>query len=146
MLFASTIACGGLYMVTGLSNITLADIRGGAPAWVPPTPLPTVEVAVNAASDDAASDAKIDGAFRVGQTVRNILSNSRLNIRTTPGYLGKDDIVAQIPPGATVEIIDGAREADGLRWWRIRYVVPNGAAVEGWVAEATASGVSSLGE
>ena len=148
MLIASALSCGGLYMATGLSDITLADIRGGEPAWVPPTPVPTIEVAANATSDGTTAGAKDEGAFQIGQSVRNILSRNGLNIRATPGHLGKEtgDVLAVIPSGGTMEILDGVREADSLRWWYVRYIVANGTTLEGWVTEATGSGVKSLGE
>ena len=81
------------------------------------------------------------GAFRTGDQARNITS-SVVNIRRTPGHLGKPagDIVAQALPGDTVTIVKGPSVADNLTWWYVRY-----GAAEGWMAQATASGVQILG-
>jgi hypothetical protein len=59
-------------------------------------------------------------------------------LRRSPGYNGKnnqDDISAEIPAGAQVQIISGPQSADNLDWW---YIIWN--EHEGWVAERTNSG------
>jgi hypothetical protein len=61
-----------------------------------------------------------------------------VNMRKSPGYLGKDDTldrVAKVPCGEYVEIIDGPQNKDGLRWW---YVLWNG--YKGWMADHTGKG------
>jgi hypothetical protein len=129
-----------------LNEISLADIRSdGAPVWTPPTAAPTSAAAVNAASDSAATNTSL-GRFQIDDQVRN-MTQSRVNIRRSPGYLGKDggDIVAQVQPGGTMQIVDGPVEADNLTWWTISYRTANGSTVEGWVAESTGSGVTILG-
>ncbi|MEZ4708852.1 MAG: SH3 domain-containing protein [Caldilineaceae bacterium] len=137
LVFTALVSCGGLAMALGLNDISLADIQGGGPAWTPPAITPTPENVVV----QSAAAAPIAGIFQPGQNVRNI-TNSRVNIRRTPGHLGKpgDDILAQAQPGESVEIISGPTEADNLLWWQIRY-----GGTEGWVAEATSSGVTILG-
>ena len=89
--------------------------------------------------------ATVDGGFVPGQQARNATS-SRVNIRRTPGYLSKraDDVIGQIQPGERVEIIGPPMGADNLLWWQIRYPTATGQTIEGWVAEATASGVVIL--
>jgi hypothetical protein len=86
------------------------------------------------------------GAFQLGETARNITS-SRVNIRQTPGHLGKtdSDIVAQLQPGDTMQIVAGPAPADNLTWWLIQFQSRDERMVEGWVAEATGSGVQILG-
>ncbi|MBK8051583.1 MAG: hypothetical protein IPK16_33535 [Anaerolineales bacterium] len=134
-------SCGGLAASFGFTRLSLADIQGNAPAWVPPaitaTPLP---VAANAAPAAL-------GRFTLGQQVRN-LTNSRVNIGSTPGHLSKPagDILAQVEPNATLEIIGPSSAANNLTWWQVRYVSPDGIPLEGWMAEATASGVQILGQ
>ena len=78
--------------------------------------------------------------------MRNV-TTSRVNLRRTPGYLGKpnDDVLAQTRPGESMQILGDNAQVDGLTWWRILYVADGRGAVEGWVAEATASGVQILG-
>ena len=138
-------SCGGLGLGLGLNRISLADIRGEGVAWTPPPVTPTAAVA----EVEGAASAPVPGVstrFAAGQIVRN-LTNSRVNIRATPGYLGKGpaDIIGQVQPGATVQIVGDSTLADNLAWWHIRYATPGGSA-DGWVAEATASGVQILGE
>lgn len=85
--------------------------------------------------------------FTPEQTVRN-LTNSRVNVRVTPGYLSKPagDVLGVVAPGAALLILGENQIADNLTWWRVRATLVDGRVVEGWVAEATASGVQILGE
>ncbi len=64
-----------------------------------------------------------------------------LNVRRTPGYSDKQaqDVVGQLPSGGWVVIVEGPREADALRWWRVAGAV-NGTGLTGWVAEVGAKG------
>lgn len=144
VLLTALTCAGGLY-AAGLDTGGIAQLRGrSAAGWTPP-PAPLValveETAVTVESETAGDD-----AFRPGDLLRNITS-SRVNIRESPGYLGKppEDVVAQAVPGEGVEIVDGPQVADGLTWWYVRLSGESGA-VEGWMAEATASGVQILGQ
>ena len=76
------------------------------------------------------------------------LTNSRVNVRATPGYLSKSasDVIGVMAPGGVAVILGEQQTADNLAWWRVRVTLDDGRAVEGWVAEATASGVQILGE
>ena len=61
-----------------------------------------------------------------------------VNLRKSPGYLSKNDrtdVVAEIPSGYTVEILDGPEKADDLLWWYVKW---NG--YKGWIAEQTGRG------
>ncbi len=129
-------SCGGLVLSLGLNRLSLSDLTGSSSAWTPPTLLPTPELPAPAAPVTEG------GAFVAGQTVRNV-TGSRVNVRATPGHLGKpaSDILLQISPGEQLVILGEAAQANNLTWQRVRV---NG--VEGWVAEATASGVQILGE
>ena len=102
---------------------------------------------VTPAAAEAPIVGEAGGAYTVGQQVVNITS-SQVNIRATPGYLSKPngDVIGQLPPGGRIEIIGGRTSADGLTWWYSRYTAPDGVAIDGWVAEATASGVQILGQ
>ena len=139
----AALSCGGVAMVAGLGDITLADLQSTGPLWTPPpapTPLPP-----DAAPPASAVDVNPQpGRLQPGSLARNVAA-SRVNIRRSPGYLGKgdDDIVAQMEQGATVTILEWPQTADQLTWWHIRYDTPTGP-VEGWVAESTASGVLIL--
>lgn len=69
--------------------------------------------------------------------------HSCLNMRRTPGWRGKaeGDIITELDGGAMVEIVSGAREADGLIWWQVLEIATG---LEGWVVEATVSGNRTL--
>ena len=136
-------SCGGVAMFIGLDNISLADLQTTGPVWTPP-PAPTAPPADATPPVGSATPGQPADRLQAGSAARNI-TNSRVNIRRLPGYLGKgdDDILAQMEPGASVTILDGPQNADQLAWWYIRYASPGGS-VEGWVAESTASGVQIL--
>ncbi len=138
-------SCSALFVASGLDEVSLAELQGNGPAWTPPpvTPTPVSSAAVEA-SDSVAVPA---GRFQAGQQVRNV-TNSRVNVRAAAGYLAKpaDDVRGQLPPGAPVEIVGPSATADGLTWWLVRGRSEAGTALEGWVAEATASGVTILGQ
>jgi hypothetical protein len=145
-LLLSAITCGVSAAALGLNQLSLNDLRGGTGAvW---TPGPVTPVAAPAESDLNAGGAPAageSGRFAAGQTVRN-LTNSRVNIRMSPGYLGKaaSDVIGQIGPGELLQILGDPTVADELTWWRIQ-ATSNGQTVVGWVAEATSSGVQILG-
>jgi hypothetical protein len=143
-LLLSILSCGGLVMATGLNRLDLADIQGNGVVWTPPAVTPTATPDAADVADQATS--VTGGAFQLRDTVRNVTS-SRVNIRQTPGHLGKSDsdIVAQLQPDDTMQIVAGPAPADNLTWWLIQYQADDGRLVEGWVAEATGSGVQILG-
>lgn len=141
-LLLSIVTCGGLGAAIGL-NRSLAAIQG-APEWTPPPIPPTPEVA--AEPEGAIGEAPGPGAtFYAGQQVRNA-TNSRVNVRRTPGYQGKssDDVVAQLQPNDVLEVLGESAAADNLMWWSVRFTDAAGQPQQGWVAEATASGVQIL--
>jgi hypothetical protein len=145
LLLMAMLTCGGTATVLGLDRISLADIQGSDPLWTPPAVTPTPQPAANV-SEETAGESVTEGSFQPGAVVRNV-TNSRVNIRATPGHLGKpaEDVLAQAQPGESMEIIGGPEQADNLTWWRIRHAAADGRTVEGWMAEATSSGVVILG-
>lgn len=144
-LLLSIASCGGMVLATGINRIDLADLQNDGQVWTPPQVTPTPVVTPAPANEPVVGES--GGAFTLGQQLFNVTS-SQVNIRALPGYLSKPagDIIGQVPPGAVVEIIGGRAFADGLTWWFIRYTAPDGAAIDGWIAEATASGVQILGQ
>jgi hypothetical protein len=78
----------------------------------------------------------------VGMTVR---TTAAINMRQTPGFQNQpaSDIVATLPQGTQVQLVEGPRFADGLTWWRGQTSV-SGSTVVGWVAESTPAGVPLL--
>ncbi len=139
-------SCGGMAVFIGLDELSLSDLQAVGPIWTPP-PLPTEAILADEPAEQVARAAGEGGEvarFQPGAQAANITS-SRVNIRREPGHLGKpaDDVLAQMQPGETVEILGWPRSADNLVWWPIRYTGEAGL-VEGWVAESTASGVQIL--
>jgi hypothetical protein len=141
----SLATCGGMAVALGLDELRISDFAGNGTAWTPPTLMPTPEAPAEAsasATGDATGAPVASGRFALGQTVRNI-TNSRVNVRRTPGHLGKggDDVIIQVQAGDPVVIQGESAGADNLTWWLVSYQ-----GVEGWMAESTASGVQILGE
>lgn len=131
------VSCGGVALSLGFGSLSLADLRGGGSAWTPPTLMPTPEPALGATG---AAPGDVAGRFVAGMEARNI-TGTRVNVRRTPGHLGKpdDDVLLQVQPGEVLTILGDVASANGLTWHR---VAVNGS--EGWVAESTASGVQIL--
>jgi hypothetical protein len=125
----------------------MANFQQHGFAWTPPPLLtPTISISKTTTVGGGDSVNTAVGVFLIGDRVRNITS-SRVNIRREPGYLSKssDDIIGQALPGEAMTILAGPATADNLAWWRIRYTSSRGMAIDGWMAEATASGVQILG-
>ena len=144
-LLLASIVCGGSAAALGLTRISLDDIRNnGAAVWTPP---PVTALAPSDSAPVIAPVTTVSDRFAAGAPVRNVTS-SRVNIRTTPGYLGKTagDSVGQVDPGAQMTVLGDSQSAENLVWWRIRYQDSAGGVLEGWVAEATASGVQILAQ
>jgi len=136
-------SCGGVVLATGLDRIDLT--HNNRRAWTPP--IVTATPVATAAPDNASTVGEAGGAFSMGQQLHNVTS-SQVNIRAAPGYLSKPngDVIGQVPSGGQIKIIGGHTSADGLTWWYSRYTAPDGVAIDGWIAEATASGVQILGQ
>ena len=139
-LLLSLVSCGSLALGFGLTNFSTLQQNG--PVWTPPAFMPTPETVAAEANNPSA----VVGIFSIGETVRNITA-TRVNLRRTPGHVGKagDDILAQTVPGESVIILDGPVQQDNLLWWPVRYTARDSTTLDGWMAEATASGVQILG-
>lgn len=137
-------SCSGVGIALGLNELSLAELQGNGVVWTPPpyTPVPTP-----APADVAIVETGTSTRFVAQQQVRN-LTNSRVNVRATPGYLSKPtgDVIGVLEPGAAIVIAGENQVADNLTWWYVQATLADGRAVVGWVAEATASGVQILGE
>ena len=142
LLLCSTVACGGLALLIGLGDVTLADLQGN-PVWTPPPSTATPPPALAEAATPDLSGSVAD-TFQPGDAPRNV-TNSRVNIRREPGFRNQpaSDIVAQAAPDDPFVILGPSARADNLIWWQVRHPASN---TEGWVAEATESGVQILGE
>jgi hypothetical protein len=128
------------WFTLGFSDVSLAQLRGDNEVWTAPTLVPTATPAPITESDEPYIT--IGGRFQADETVRNV-TGSRVNLRRTPGHLGKgnDDILGQLAAGDAVVIQGESTVVDNLTWWLVTWQ-----GQQGWVAEATASGVQILGE
>jgi hypothetical protein len=146
-LLLTLLSLGGLAMLAGVTPLRIGELQTQAGSWTPPPAPPTAEVVEQPAADPALADQDTPAGFAVGDSLRNI-TPSQVNIRRTPGYLSKPegDVVGQVAPNQSVELLGGRAAADNLTWWYIRYRTPGGQVIEGWIAEATASGVQILGQ
>jgi uncharacterized protein YraI len=64
-----------------------------------------------------------------GQASINTTEGDTLNVRAGPGTTF--EIVARLPDGARVTLLEGPRAGEGYTWWRIR-----AGSAEGWVVES----------
>ena len=129
----------------GIGNFSLSELQIGVPAWTPPPITPSPERIVVGSQIGQEEPVVATELFSPGDVVSNV-TNSRVNIRRTPGYLSKDDddVLAQLQPGDQVTILDGFSSTDNLSWRQIRFTAADDRSIEGWVAESTASGVVIL--
>ena len=76
-------------------------------------------------------------AFQPGITV---YAQAAVRVRQTPGYVGKDesDTLLGLNPGQPATILGPTEARDGLTWWQVGVLQPDGTTVEGWAAQATA--------
>ncbi len=82
------------------------------------------------------------GTFRIGQRVKTL---TIVRLRKTPGASGKgeSDVLADVPNGTELTVLEGPRSADGLTWWQVDYRSPAGA-LTGWMAERGPDGMALL--
>jgi murein DD-endopeptidase MepM/ murein hydrolase activator NlpD len=80
--------------------------------------------------------------------IRTDYAQSFLNLRQSPGYVGKaaDDVVGQIPLGAPVTVLAGPEAADELQWWQVRAPLLDDKVGTGWVADHAPNGFVTLAE
>ncbi len=71
-----------------------------------------------------------------------------VRFRRAAGYINKpaDDVIADLPPQTTGDVVGGPQPADGLIWWNLDMPTPDGGVQRGWIAESDASGVTLLGK
>ncbi len=75
------------------------------------------------------------GKFQAGATV---FAQTFVNLRRTPGYLGKtpDDIVGEMAYGKPGKVVAGPKNADDLTWWQLAHTDTENRALVGWAAES----------
>lgn len=106
--------------------------RAAALAQVDPNAGPLVKKKLSGEDHDATP---VD--FAIGQTV---FAQNWLNVRSSAGHLGGNNLLGLIAPGTPATIMGGAVAQDGLTWYPVQTTL-NGAMVNGWAAQANANGV-----
>lgn len=68
------------------------------------------------------------------------------NVRRTPGIANKPagDVAGMLPPGTIVNLLAGPQALDGLTWWKVSGIAPNGDALLGYVAQKAPDGTTLL--
>jgi murein DD-endopeptidase MepM/ murein hydrolase activator NlpD len=81
------------------------------------------------------------GNLAAGEAVA-IVTPEPVNVRRTPGYVNKpqEDIVAAVSRAATLTIVQGPQQADGLIWWQVSGTTAGGQDVAGWMAQVAPDG------
>ncbi len=84
-----------------------------------------------------------DQTFNVGELVQ---AADYLRVRRSPGYVNKpaEDTLGAFAPAATLNIVDGPRDVDGLKWWRVGGISDGAGELIGWVAETAPNGVGLM--
>ena len=118
--------------------IALRPIRGDEAVQVPlvvvtVTPTPIVPTATLRPTDvpqpTPAPTATPEGLFAGGEAVVSG-TGSALRLRSDPGL--QSTTLKTVADGTRLKILEGPREADGLRWWRLQ---DQSDGAEGWAAE-----------
>lgn len=104
---------GEIVLCEWMRELGYADLRGQMPVQSPPY------------------------AFRVGMRVyTNTVWGQELNLRREPSLAAQ--ILARLANETPLTLLDGAREADGYRWWLVK--TPD--AQLGWVVESADGGLT----
>lgn len=76
-----------------------------------------------------------------------VLARTAVNVRKTPGLVGKpaDDLLGYFENRTTLNIVEGPRDLDGMRWWRVGGITLSRGEVIGWVAEKLLDGTPLIG-
>jgi hypothetical protein len=114
-------------------EITLLEVVEDSPTPVRPAPGGGPD------PDGGSQGPGQEGQFQIGELV---VANGSVNVRRSPGFVGKpaDDLLGAYGPNATLNIINGPREVDGLVWWHVGGITMTGVEAVGWVAEKTGDG------
>jgi len=129
----------GLCVVIALSAlIVLRPIKGGEIVQVPlvvvtVTPTPVVPTATLRPTDiprpTPAPTATPEGLFVGGEALVSG-TGSTLRLRSDPGL--QSTTLKTVSDGTRLKILEGPRDADNLRWWRMQDPTDG---AEGWAAE-----------
>jgi len=87
------------------------------------------------------------GVPPVIKTTDLVVTRAAVNVRKTPGMIGKpaDDLLGFFEYRSTLNIIEGPREVDGVKWWRVGGITLARGEVLGWVAERLPDGTLLIG-
>jgi len=136
MLFAIIIAAvafcalGGRALLKARPGSAAIIITTPTPAPPPPTRLPpTSTPTVTPTPVPTASPTP--GVIAIGAFVKvNSAGPQGLSFRKNPGL--QSERIKYLPDGTVMRVVDGPKDADGLKWWRLQN--PNDTNDVGWAA------------
>jgi murein DD-endopeptidase MepM/ murein hydrolase activator NlpD len=69
-----------------------------------------------------------------------------VNLRAAPAHIDQpaDAVLAELPQGTMLTVLDGPQVADGLAWLQVNAKLPNGQQLRGWTALVDPSGIQLL--
>ena len=151
ILFALTLCTVVMFLLPTFST-QWADATQTGPSWTPPppttiplpTPIPTPTYTTSNTNDSTTTSSQATPTnaanIKAGDVVTNV-NNGPVNMRRTPGYLGKpnSDRIGLVPAGQQLRVVGGPEPKDNLVWWQVQWENKTG-----WMAENTASGVLIL--
>jgi hypothetical protein len=120
---------------TDLALATQVATQSSAPPAVPPTPSPEAHSTAGPATGLPECLGAPPSRLQLGQPARITISNGLpVRMRSRPGKAG--EVIAQVPEGTSVTLMENPICEEGLLWWKVE--IPTGEV--GYVAEGTADG------
>jgi len=83
------------------------------------------------------------GEIAIGDTVEVVTSGSNLNLRQKVGL--DQPVVAKLPPGTLMTVVDGPKSADGLTWWKLEGPLGKGWAAANYLRPVTGTPITGDG-
>ena len=108
-----------------LIGTMVAATLAAVPSPTPAPPTPTLISATAIVASPTPEGLHVGGHAQVAGT-----QSDGLRLRSDPGL--QTTTLLTIQDGTVLSILDGPREADGIRWWRLRSVADG---AEGWAAQ-----------
>jgi hypothetical protein len=101
-----------------ISSPTATSAPAGSQDAEEATPVPEATGETEAGEQPTQIPAEVDGVA-IGVSVTVAETGVGLNLRAEP-VVNPDNILALVPDGTVLEVVDGPREAEGYTWWQVR--------------------------
>jgi WD40 repeat protein len=116
--------------------VTITPTPTGTITLLPPTFTPASPTSIPTATQRPTAT-PIPVLHIGGRATVYVINNDTLNVRTEPAI--ETNILERLDIGAVVTLLDGPRDTNGYRWWRVR----TAQGTEGWAVES-ADGIQTL--